>query len=247
MKKCVRCGTRFDDSALKCPDCQLYLIKDTVGDMTFGDDTARTSRRTSVHDPDPSMRGSSSASSPPAHGGARPRRSRVEPVTGGVVTDTSSPRSRGRGSGFRPSGETTRTPDDASADSGRFGWRRTRSRDLHRLLRRIMPALRYAIPAALILISILFIVLHWDVVYGVIHCCIIGGIVGGILLTWLSAAGHHYSLEATIVGIIGGMVVSCILTYNLFDAASGLGALLTALGPCIITVVGILYLIRSLR
>ena len=172
----------------------------------------------------------------------------MEPVTGGDVTDMSSPGLRGSGSGgYRPSGETARAPDDASVDAGRSGRRRTRSRDLRRLLRRIMPALRYAIPAALILISILFIVLHWNVVYGVIQCCIIGGIVGGILLTWLSAAGHHYSLEATIVGIIGGMVVSCILTYNLFDAASGLGALLIALGPCIITVVGILYLIRSLR
>lgn len=65
MKKCVRCGTRFEDSVLKCPDCQLYLIKDTVGDMTFGDDIARTGRRTSVHDPDPSMRGNMSASPPP--------------------------------------------------------------------------------------------------------------------------------------------------------------------------------------
>lgn len=107
--------------------------------------------------------------------------------------------------------------------------------------------LRYAIPTILILISILLIALHWDVVYGVIQCCIIGGIVGGILLTGLSVAGHHYSQEATIVGIIGGMVVSCILTYNLFDVTSGLGALLTALGPCIIIFVGVLYLIRSLR
>jgi len=110
-----------------------------------------------------------------------------------------------------------------------------------------MPALRYALPAVLILASVQFIALNWDVVYGVIRCCIIGGIVGGCLLTGLSAVGHHYSLEATIVGIIGGMVLSCILTYNLFDVSSGLGALLYALGPCIIIVVGILIMIRSLR
>lgn len=245
MKKCVRCGTRFDDSVLRCPNCQLYLIKDTVGDMISGG-TVRTSGRTSARDPDPPMQGSAPALNPSVSGSARLKRGRVEPVSGGDRTNAPSPGSKNSGSGFRPSGETASAPINAPADSGYSGRQRTRSRAPRRLLRRIMPALRYVLLAVLILISILFIELHWDVVYGVIQCCIIGGIVGGILLTWLSAVGHHYSIEATIVGIIGGMVVSCILTYNLFDVASGLGALLTALAPCIIIVVGILYLIRSL-
>lgn len=236
MKKCVRCGIRFDDSVLKCPDCQLYLIQDTLGDILL------TGRDTPVSPPKPSIRGHASAS-----GVTRPRRGRVEPVNGSGIPDAPPPESVNPSGGFRPSRETARTPVDVPADSGRAGVRNSQSRNLRRFLRPVLSALQYAFPVALILASILFIALNWDTVYEVIQCCLIGAIVGGILMTWVSMAGHHYSTEATVMGMIGGMVLACILTYNLFGVASQLGALLTALGPSIIMVVGILLLIRSLR
>ena len=251
MKKCVKCGRRFDDSALKCPDCQLYLIKDTVSDMTSGVGSAQTGKRTSARDTAPPTQERAFTAS--GSGSARPKRGRVEPINGEGGTTVSSPftdsrnGSRNPGSGFRPSRETAGAPANPFAASGRSGMRRTRSRNLLRALRHVVSALRYALPMLLMLASVLFIALNWDVVYGVIQCCIIGGIVGGCLLTGLSAVGHHFSPEATIVGIIGGMVLSCILTYNLFDVTSELGALLYALSPCIIVVACIHFMIRRPR
>lgn len=236
MKKCVRCGTRYADSVLKCPVCQLYLIKDTVGDtfQTGRDTPARTSK--------PAMQGNSSASSD-----ARPKRGRVEPVIGSVTPDAPPPESVNPSGGFRPSGETAKAPIGVPTDSSRSKLWNSRSRYFRRFLRPVLSVFRYVFPVALILASIIFIALNWNIVYEVIQCCLIGAIVGGILLTWISVAGHHYSTEAVIMGMIGGMILACILTYNLFGVASQLGALLTALGPSIIMVLGILLLIRSLR
>ena len=236
MKKCVRCGSRFEDSVLKCPNCQLYLIKDTVGD------TMQTGKDTFAHTSKASIQGT-----PPISSDNRRKRGRVEPVVGSGIPDAPPPISVNSGGGFRPSKETAKAPLDVPTDTGQSRLRNHRSLTVHRLLRPVFSALRYVFPVALILASILFIALNWDIVYEVIQCCLIGAIVGGILLTWISTVGHHYSIEAVIMGMIGGMVLACILTYNLFGVASQLGALLTALGPSIIMVIGILLLIRSLR
>lgn len=249
MKKCVKCGARYEDTVVKCPECQLYLIKDTVSDMQSDSGAARARTGRSVRNPDSLVRGRSSVPRQSQAGNGpsvnRPKRGRVEPVGGIGETDASLSGSGNTRGGFRLSGETAQAPASNPTTSNHTSRRRNRGRDLRRILRRGMPALRYIVPAALILTSILFITLHWNVIYRVIQCCVIGGIVGGILLTWLSAIGHHYSPEATLVGVIGGMLLACILNYDLFGVASKLGELIVALGPCIIIIAGIIYLIRS--
>lgn len=34
MKKCVKCGTKYDDSEVICPKCNMYLIKDVISDLS---------------------------------------------------------------------------------------------------------------------------------------------------------------------------------------------------------------------
>lgn len=240
MKKCVKCKRKYDDSVLKCPKCDRYLLKDTIADTRMGD-TAQSAQRGSAHDPNGASRGNAFASRSSAFDNPSSKRRRVEPVDRYEETDTSSPQLRDSGEGFRPSTEPVWTA------SGSFEQRKPKGRTRSKLLRRIILVLRYTLPAALILVSILFIVLHWNIIYDLIQHCIIGGMLGGVLLTFLSIRGHRYSIEATIVGIIGGMATSCILAYNLFNVTSELGALFYALGPCLIIIAGIFYLFRSLR
>ena len=34
MKKCVKCGTKYDDSEVICPKCNMYLITDVLSDLS---------------------------------------------------------------------------------------------------------------------------------------------------------------------------------------------------------------------
>ena len=34
MKKCVKCGTKYDDSEVICSKCNMYLIKDVLSDLS---------------------------------------------------------------------------------------------------------------------------------------------------------------------------------------------------------------------
>ena len=47
-------------------------------------------------------------------------------------------------------------------------------------------------------------------------------------------------------GVIGGMVIGCLLKYNVFGTATGLLSLINGVGPCIIIIIGIYIAIRGM-
>jgi len=229
MKKCVKCDRKYDDSVLICDDCGLYLIADVVSDL---------------------------GESPPQHDTHRNtqgRRRRVVPVEEPTTAQRASTRSSNTkpiSSGFEASSETTE-PSNHNSNNGSYqnphrngvGFRCT----IRNFIRRYYPIIRVVIPIILLVIAIIWIVANREIVGEFLQCCIISGIVGGGLLTFLSVRfGHHFNLDVVTVGVIGGMVIGCLLKYNILGTATGLSELINGIGPCIIMIIGIYIAIRGM-
>ncbi len=228
MKKCVKCDRKYNDSVLICEDCGLYLIADVVSDL--GESPLH-------HD---------------THRNTEGRRRRVVPIEEPVTTQRTSTRSnniKSLSSGFEASSETAEPTNNyrnngANPSSHRSGVGR---RAIRNFIRRYYPIIRIVIPIILLIVAVVWIAANQEIVGDFLHCCIISGIVGGALLTFLSVRfGHHFNIDVVTVGVIGGMIIGCLLKYNVFGTATGLLALINGVGPCIIVIIGIYIAIRGM-
>ena len=229
MKKCVKCDRKYDDSVLICEDCGLYLIADVVSDL--GESSPHHN----------------------SHRNTEGRRQRVVPVDEPAPTsrvETRLNNSRPISSGFEASSESAEasnlnsnnTSSQISHQNG-AGFRRA----IRNFIRRYYPIIRIVIPIILLVIALIWIAANWTIVSAFLRCCIISGIVGGVLLTYLSVRfGHHFNVDVVTVGVIGGMVVGCLLKYNVLGTATGLSDLVNGIGPCIIIIIGIYIAIRGM-
>lgn len=229
MKKCVKCDRKYNDSVLICDDCGLYLIADVVSDLGESPPHHDVQRNTGV------------------------RRRRVVPVEDPTTEQRTSTRSNNTkpfSSGFEPSSETA-DPTNHSSNSGNApstyrsgaGFRRA----IRNFIRRYYPIIRIVIPIILLIIAVVWIAANQAIVSDFLHCCIISGIVGGALLTFLSVRfGHHFNIDVVTVGVIGGMIIGCLLKYNVFGTATDLLSLINGVGPCIIVIIGIYIAIRGM-
>ena len=79
----------------------------------------------------------------------------------------------------------------------------------------------------MIVIAASLIIRNWVTVKEFLEACLVGGIIGSILLTFLSIRfGTHFNAEITITGAISGAIIGCIIRYNLLGSAADLSALL---------------------
>lgn len=235
MKKCVKCNRKYDDSVLVCEDCGLYLIADVVSDLADIDKSINLQNNSNIQN-NSTVR----------------RRNRVVPIDDTIIQrdsvqhiDTSQ-----RVGSFEPSEETANTHDmndDISRESR--GIRRNlgvRHR-IRRLIRRYYPITRIIIPVVFFVIAVIWIALNWAIVRDFLQCCIISGLIGGALLTFFSVRyGHHFNIDVVTAGIIGGMIIGCILNYNLLGTTTELSNLFMGLGPCLIIIFGIYLAIRGI-
>jgi len=228
MKKCVKCDRKYDDSVLICNDCGLYLIAEVVSDL--GDDSQRSNSSTNA--------------------GRRRHVVPIEEPTPAPRTSTRQNNTSPRTSGFEASSETAEAPSHSnnttsvhSSRCGSSGFRRN-SRNF---IRRYYPIIRVVIPIVLLVFALIWIAANREAVSEFLQCCLISGMVGGALLTFLSARyGHHFNIDVVTGGVIGGMVVGCILKYNILGTATGLLELVNGIGPCIIIIIGIYIAIRGM-
>lgn len=229
MKKCVKCDRKYNDSVLICDDCGLYLIADVVSDLD---------------------------ESPPHHDlhrNTKGKRRRVVPVEEPTTTQRTSTRSNNSeplSSGFEASAETA-DPSNHNRNSGaapssyRSGVRFRRA--IRNFIRRYYPIIRIVIPIILLIIAVIWIAANQAIVSNFLRCCIISGIVGGALLSFLSVRfGHHFNIDVVTFGVIGGMIIGCLLKYNVFGTSTGLLSLVNGVGPCIVVIIGIYIAIRGM-
>lgn len=223
MKKCVKCNREFDDSFFVCEDCGLPLTENTVSDLI--DNSSRP--------------------------GSVRRRNRVVPIDESDISDDSvfdtsfSKQTRG----FEPSDEVMDLNSNDDVFPVRYGNRNNSILEYNTRhhIRRAYYVVRIIVPVLLLVVAIIWMAVNWAVVSDFIQCCLISGIVGGGLLTFLSIRyGHHFSIDAVTVGVIGGMIVGCILKYNIFESADKLSDLFIGMGPCVIIIIGIYIAVRSI-
>ncbi len=233
MKKCVKCGRTYDDSVLICNVCDLYLIKDIASE-------ARSNNvdPTRIRDEnDYSHRGEVSRNTT----NHTPRRHRVIQVEEPEDVEYSS--------NTQPQRTIFSASDEDNIDSAfveQSGRRNSRRRRSNRLSRRVLPVLRIIFPVILILIAICLIVINWISIREFLCACIVGGLIGGILLTFLSLRfGRYFNMDIVTVGIVGGAIVGCIIKYNLLGSMVDLSELIDTLMPCVIACVGIWMVCRS--
>ena len=275
MKKCVKCGTKYDDSEVICPKCNMYLITDVLSDLSeesfnkkgfarnesFFADTnsnfekaASSRRRNPIHSVDESVTEDDSTSfftgaestfsgtdtAPYESDSSRRRRNRVHPVE---EASNSEPVKRTSSFSFQPSEES----DDYEEESVQPVYRRRiRRRRLRQIMRRLLSWLRILVPVLMIVIAASLIIRNWVTVKEFLEACLVGGIIGSVLLTFLSIRfGTHFNAEITITGAISGAIIGCIIRYNLLGSAADLSALLDALMPCIICCVGLYIIVRG--
>lgn len=275
MKKCVKCGTKYDDSEVICPKCNMYLITDVLSDLSeesfnkkgfagnksFFADTnsnfekaASSRRRNPIHPVDENVTEDDSASfftgaestfsgtdtAPSGSDSSRRRRNRVHPVE---EASNSEPVKRTSSSSFQPSEES----DDYEEESVQPVYRRRiRRRRFRQIMRRLLSWLRILVPVLMIVIAASLIIRNWVTVKEFLEACLVGGIIGSVLLTFLSIRfGTHFNAEITITGAISGAIIGCIIRYNLLGSAADLSALLDALMPCIICCVGLYIIVRG--
>lgn len=231
MKKCVKCGRKYDDLVSICNVCDLYLIKDVVSEIgkkemmyKSCDDTFSTRERNSQS---------------PVRNTRRKNRvvQQVEETEKSVSNNTVSR------TVFTSSDEDEIKPV-YETDIQRS---RRRRRQPNRLGRNVLPIMRIVIPILLIIVATMLIVVNWDSIREFLRACIIGGLIGGGMLTFFSLRfGRYFSPDVVTVGLFGGAVVGCILKYNLLGTTVELSELIDALMPCVISCAGIWLMLRSI-
>lgn len=220
MKKCAACQTTYSDDTMRCPECGLFLIPDLVSDL---DNTRSSSnRRTFTR-----RTGSDTTSSQTQQTRARtPSALKLGERLGPTNSDTNQPSRRNRdvrsGGGHVPH---------------RRGW-------LIRTLIRLRPYLRYIIPSILVLLALITIITNWTVIKPVLTCIGVGAVIGGGIAIYLTR--RHFNPDAVTAGAVIGAILACVFQYNILNIGTEIGALLYALGPACIMLLGIGYMLRSI-
>lgn len=234
MKKCVKCGRKYEDSTLICSVCDLYLIKDIAGET--GSSNKETSYEREIYTP---VKEEQETHTQIRKSG---RRNRVVQVEENEDAAESVVR--------RPAGQTVFKSSDEdeiapvyNEDTTKTPSRRRRS---NRWIRNVLPIFRIAFPVLLIMIAVILIALNWNTIREFLRACIVGGIIGGCLLTFLSLRfGRFFNPDVVTVGLLGGAVLGCIFKYNLLGTTVELSELIDAMMPCVITCAGIWLMLRS--
>ena len=219
MKKCAACQTTYSDDTMRCPECGLFLIPDLVSDLDNKHATSRRTftRRTEGH----------AASEPTQERRGRPS-STLKP--GERISSTNSVTSQ-------PSGRNRRVRTERHGVPHQRG-------GLIRLLIRLRPYLRYIVPSIFIIIATIVIVIKWAAIKPVLTCIGVGAVIGGGIAIYLTR--RHFNPDAVTAGAVIGAILACVFQYNILDIGTELGALLYALGPVCIMLLGIGYMLRSI-
>lgn len=264
MKKCVNCQRKFDDTVAVCPHCGIWLIADTVSDLKSDHAESIQRELNPAQSELPRRR-----VNPVQPDFTSNRVNPVQPDFSQFNTNSIQPGALQRG--YPPVHDTSTQPAafggfqpgnaGLSSTAPELQPHRSRGRHRHgsrRALQIFLQILRYAIPIALIGAAIFFIVRNWEKISEVIGICLVGGIIGGAFFTWLSARGRHYSVNVTLAGVVIGMIISCILTYNLFGVKNGLSdaavgieggvvQLLSGIVPILIVYIALSSMARGFR
>lgn len=220
MKKCAACQNTYSDDTMRCPECGLFLIPDLVSDL---DNNRSTSNRRTF-----TRRTGSDTNS------EQTQRPRVRPPS------TLKPGER-IGSSNSDNSQPSRQNRNVRSGGGNVPYQRGW---LIRLLIRLRPYLRYIIPSILIIIAVIVIVINWAAIKPVLTCIGVGAVIGGGIAVYLTR--RHFNPDAVTAGAVIGAILACVFQYNILDIGTELGALLYALGPVCIMLLGIGYMLRSI-
>lgn len=150
------------------------------------------------------------------------------------------------GSGFRASEEEgSFWRDEESAETEERNPFRNRSRRQGRWMRRFGPLLPKVLLALLALALVVVFIVNWPVIRLFLQSMLLGAILGAALFAVLSLRGFHFGLDVIAGGAIFGMIVCCVLRYNILGVSTELGEVISALGPCLIILFGIYQCIKS--
>lgn len=113
--------------------------------------------------------------------------------------------------------------------------------------RGLVSLMRILLPILFIGGAVIAIINYWEVISQFLGCCLVGAIIGGITLTYLSVRfGGTFSPGAMTSGAVAGMILACVLRYNILDVGTEIIVLFEALGPLIIILLAIGMILRSL-
>lgn len=230
MKKCPSCKNVFSDQVTRCPECGLFLITDVTSDL----ETSDQNRRIHVRSVDSSYNSAfSSENINPYSRGSSVRNRGIDLHGSGNATES-----------FKPGKNTNDRQNVRVGDSDR---NRYRTPWFNRIFRLLLPILRVVMPILLIGMAVLLIAMNWESIRPILTCLLLGAIIGGLLLTYLSIRyGHHFNPNVMTTGAIVGAFLACVLQYNLLDLATGLESLLNTLIPVALILLGIWIIIRSI-
>lgn len=147
--------------------------------------------------------------------------------------------------GFRQSGEDEASwQDDWGTDEDSPFRNRRRRRSKH--LRRFMPLLPGLLLVLLAAGLVLLVIVNWPVIRLFLRCMLTGAILGAALFAVLSLRSFHFGLHVIVGGAVFGMIVSCVLKYNILGVNTELGEIFSAFLPCLILLWGIYLCIKSI-
>lgn len=233
VKKCVKCGRRYEDSVLICNVCDLYLIKDVATEAKNENNRSSEGRFNDYHKGD---------DLPESMHSNNRRRKRVVTADEDEEVNTTASTNSTKRTTFVSSDEDDIEPVYRE-ESERTTRRRRRT---HRIGRRILPWIRIILPIVFIIVAAILIIINWDTIRELLRACIVGALVGGTILTFLSLRSRNFNPDVVTIGAIGGTVVGCILKYNILGTTVELSALINALMPCVIELAGIWLILRAI-
>lgn len=150
------------------------------------------------------------------------------------------------GCGFWTSKEESSWRDEESAESEERNPFRNRSRGRGRWVRRFGPLLPGVLLGLLALALVVVFIVNWQVIRLFLQSMLLGAILGAVLFAVLSLRGVHFGIDVIAGGAIFGMIVCCVLRYNILGVNTEIGEVISALGPCLILLFGIYQCIKSI-
>lgn len=237
MKICLNCNNRFDDNMERCPQCNSFLMPEDAITVSF----PFTDRDIDTNEAD-------------AYGNRGQGRTQFRPETQEPAGNQG--QRRFGAESREPAGGLISDPlelmENAQAYSDYYQHHgaphNSLSRRILSSIRHSMPALRHILPILLILAGVISIIVNWESIRAFLSICLVGAVIGGIAVAFLSVRSHHgFQPDIFWGGALIGAVLSCLFTYNTFHVTDNVGALLEGSGPCVIIIIGIWLMFRSVR
>ncbi|MBR4027920.1 MAG: hypothetical protein IKJ01_10340, partial [Lachnospiraceae bacterium] len=116
-------------------------------------------------------------------------------------------------------------------------------------IRRLLSLARIVVPILLIVWGVISIINSWSFIEEVLSCCMVGAIIGGGALTYLSLRfGHYFNSNVMFTGAIVGAILACVFQYNVLDIGTELAMFIEVVGSTILMpLIGIWILISCFR